>query len=142
MPGATVDISTGAAITFSSGFFAEVLNIDWSGISRESIDTTHFGTTQASAGEFGSRTFIPGDLSDPGELSVEMHFNPDDDVPIESVAETVTLTFDLVAGDTTPANWEGTGFMTSFDVGMPLEDKMTATAVIKFSGNITMTDAA
>jgi len=131
MAAAGTDVGTGSTITFSSGFFGEILSIGWSGISREAIETSHMGTT-------GGRTFIPGDLYDPGELSVELNFEATDDVttPIAAAAETVTVTFP--GSDT----WAASGFMTSFEITDPLEDKMTASATIKFSGDITVTDTA
>jgi hypothetical protein len=134
---ATVDVGTGASVTFSSGFFAEIANLDWSGITREAIETSHMGTAAPSAGEFGNKTFIPGDLSDPGSLDVELHFNPDTIPPIDGAAETVTLQFAASDGDTTGASWAGSGFLTDCGAAIPLEDKMTMSATIKFTGNIT-----
>ena len=50
---ASVAVGTGVAITFDTGFFAEITNIAWSGISRESIDTSHMATpTGASVEKF------------------------------------------------------------------------------------------
>lgn len=142
MPGTTVDVTTGSTIVFgTSGFTSEIMSFTWSGIAREPIDTSHLGTAAASSNEFGNRTFIPGRLIDPGEATLERHFDPDQDIPIGAVAETITITFPLVTGDTTAANWAGSGFATAFDVTGPLDEKMTATMTVKFSGNITMTDA-
>lgn len=125
---------TGSTITFSSGFFAEITSISHSGMSRESIGTSHMGTT-------GGRTFIPGDLYDPGELSVELNFDPTDDVtaPLTNAAETVTVTIPNSPTATTVTTWAASGFMTGFEYTDPLEDLMTASATIKFSGDITIT---
>jgi len=130
------NVSTGLTITFSSGFFAQITDVQWSGITRPAIKTSHMGTAAPAAGKFGNDTFIPGDLSDPGELQVEGHFNPDTLPPIDGAAETCTVS---IPGSATPATWAGSAFMTNFEVGMPLEDKMTFTATLKFSGNITRT---
>lgn len=120
------DIGTGTSITFASGFMAEILNVNHSGISREAVDDTHMGTTTA-------RSFQPSDLYDPGELSVELQFDETTKPPITNASETVTVTFP--SGTT----WAATGFMTGFEYTDPLEDKMTATATLKFSGDITVT---
>jgi len=127
------NVGTGSTITFSSGFFGEILSIGWSGINREAVETSHMGTT-------GGRTFIPGDLYDPGELSVELNFEATDDVttPITSAAETVTVTIPNSPTATTVSTWAASGFMTSFEVTDPMEDKMTASATIKFTGDITV----
>lgn len=119
------EISTGITITFDSGFHAQILNVDWSGMERAMIDTTHMGTTVA-------RTFKAVDLFDAGELSVELHFAAQVRPPIDNDAETCTLTF---PGGTT---WACTAAMSGFTFGAPLEDKMTATATLKFSGDFTI----
>ncbi len=124
------DLGTGVAATYNSSFFADALSISWGGISREPIETTNLGTTVA-------RTFVPGDLYDPGELSVEMQLAPAVSPPIitGAAAETVTLTYT----DSGAATWACSGFMTSFEVGVPLEERVTGTATIKYSGAVTIT---
>ena len=130
MASPAVQITTGATITFSSGFFAQILSMSWSGMgNRAVIDTAHLGTTTM-------RTKLFGTLADPGELEVELHLNPDTTVPVEAVAETCTVTFD------SGATWAGSAAMTNFSWSGELEDKMTATATIAFSGDITQTPAS
>ncbi len=122
------DIGTGTTLTFSSGFFAEITNLGWSGIERGAIDFTHFGTTNA-------REFKPTDLYDPGELAIEVHFDSATLPPHSSTAETVTVTF---PGGGTTNTWAAEGFLTSFGQGTPLEDKIVANATIKFTGAISV----
>lgn len=139
MAGKNVDVSTGITVVFgTSSFTAEIVDIAMGGVSRKSIDVSHMGTAAAGAAEFGNMPFIPGRLTDAGELSMELHFNPQTIPPIDLVEETVTITFPLVAGDSTPASYAFTGFFTGFDMGMPLDDKMTASATVKVSGNVTV----
>ena len=129
------DTGTGSTVTFgTSGWAGEILDINFDGFNREAIDTTHLGTTTA-------RTFMPSDLYDPGELTLEVQFDGDDGPPI-AAAETITITFPLKSGDTTAGNWAGSGFVTGFSFGLPLEGKQTGTMTIKFTGAITETDAA
>ena len=123
-----MDIGTGIAITFSTGFLAEILDVSPPGASRESIQTSHMGTTSA-------HTFTPADLVDWGELVVEMAFNPSTAIPIGGAAETITITFP----DSGTAVWTFTGFMTGFEPSAPLEDRMTATATIKVTGKVVVT---
>ena len=88
-----------------------------------------------------ARTFIPGNLADPGELVVEVNLDPDAD-PFDvmgGAAETVTLTFPNPA--TSGATWAASGFATAFEAGVPLEDKMTGRLTIKFTGDITTVNA-
>lgn len=141
MAGGAVDIGTGATIAFATGFFAQITDINWSGISRPAIDTSHMGISASGAGKFGEKTFMPGDLVDPGELTVEMHFNPITDPPIGDATETMTLTFPTFSGDSTGTTYACDGFFTDWEFSVPLEDKMVATATLKLSGNVTITDA-
>lgn len=143
MAGTTVDNAMGITAVFgTSSFTSELTDVDWSGITREAIETSHQGTAEAGAGKFGNKTYIPGDLSDPGELTMTIHFDPDQEPPIDQPAETITLTWPKASGDTTAATWAASGFITSFDIGAPLDDKSTATMTVKFSGNVTMVAAA
>lgn len=125
-------------ITFgTSAFTAELQSVAWSGYSRASIDTSHMGTTN------GLMTFIPSDLIDPGSLAMEISFDPDKTVPLAQtdVAETVTVTFPK-AGATTAAKWAASGFVTDFEFTDPMDDRMTASMTVKFSGAITFTASA
>ncbi len=125
------------SITFSSGFFAEILNIDWSGIKREALEVTNMSVTAAAGGTFGNKIFIPSLYIDPGELGLEINFNPDTLPPIGAAASAFTVT---LGGDTTPATWAGNAFLTEFSFKAPLEGKvMTATAKLKWTGAVTVT---
>lgn len=124
MPAVTPDLGHGAAITFSSGFMAKLLNIEVSGIEREAVETTVLDTS-------GGKTFIPADNYDPGELSVTLQFDTDASPPITGAAETVTITWpDL-------ETWACSGFLTSFRVTASNEEVMEAEATIKFTGSWT-----
>ncbi len=143
MPGAAVDVGHGTTLVFgTSGFTANIDSVTWDGIARTVVDTSHMGTTPAGANQFGNRTFIPGDLIDPGTLTLNVHFNPQTNPPIGAVPETITVTWPLVTGDSTPANWSASGFVSQFTLTDPVDDKMTAVLTVKLSGKVTMTDAA
>jgi hypothetical protein len=131
-----IDIGTSATVTFAtSGFTACIRDISVSGISREAVETTCMDTSNA-------RTFIPGDLYDPGEVSMEILFNPDTDLPLNGAAEVITITYPLGTGETSAATLAGTGFLTAVDWTVPLEDVMTASVTFKFTGELTFNDAA
>ena len=124
-----VDIGTGITIAFgTSAFVAEILDITGPGLARDSVETTHQGTTDA-------RTHAPVDLFDAGELSFDVHFNPDTDPPIDAAEEEITITWPSTA------TWVFQGFMTAYEPGAPLEDKMTGSVTIKVTGDITITPA-
>lgn len=142
MPGTTVDVGTGTTLTFgTSAYSAELLSIDWGGIERPAINVDHMGVAAAGAGEMANGLMIPGDITSPGEITATVHFNPENEPPVDAVAETITVTFPLAAGDSTPASFACSGFVSAVSIGVPLEEKMTLDLTITLSGNITLTSA-
>lgn len=73
--------------------------------SRDKIETSHLGTT-------GYKTFIPGDLDDPGEVTLEVQFDPTASLPSMADPETVTITYPKKVGTNTAASLAGSGFIT------------------------------
>lgn len=127
----------GTAVSVSDGTWTGIVNSLSVSLSRTSIDTTHAGTTTA-------RTFLVGDLYDPGELTMDLHFDSDVEPPITSAAATWTVTFPVPAtgGNTTAGTFACSGFMTDFELTVPTEDLQTATATVKLSGAYTWTDSS
>lgn len=137
MPNPT-DVGTGTSVVFAtSGFNAYITGVSGPGSSRESIETTHLGTT-------GGKTFIPGDLYDGGEVSLDVMFDPSLTIPMFAgqQPETITITFPVPSTLSAGATWSFAGFITDHSPTIPLEDKMTASITIKVTGNITQTPAA
>jgi len=131
--------AAGMTISFDSGFFANILSFSIDGISREAIETTHFGTAAPSAGNYGNKTYIPSDFSDAGSMTVEMQYDPDLDPPVDSAAETLTIEWPLAdSGESTNTDWQVSAFMTDFAITGELEGLILATATIKFAGEVTI----
>ena len=131
------DIGTGASLAYSSStFVARITEIQWSGISREHPETTHLGSTDA-------RAYLPGDLYDPGELSLSIQYEPGNEPPISAAQETITLTFpaNTAQGIDTAATLAVTASVSEFSFGVPLEDVITADVTFKCSGALTWTSA-
>lgn len=129
-------VATGISIVFAtSSFSAEMLDVGIGGISRESFDFGHHGTT-------GGRPFKPGKTYDPGELTLDILYDPNSQPPIEGAPEVITITFPVPEGDSSGAEHEITGFVTNFDIQGPFEDRLTASITIKLSGDWTFTDSA
>jgi len=124
------DIGDGATIAFTtSTFTGSWKTLQHTGVARASVDTTHLGTTTA-------KTYMPGDLYDPGEISGTLSYDPDDQPPYNGAAETITITF---PGGATMA---ATGFVTNFDEPSLENDvEMIASVTIKLTGSITWIDA-
>jgi hypothetical protein len=149
---ALVGHGTGTTLAATtSAWTSNLLEVAWSGIKRSSLKTSHMGTSAntsnpvgtsvSSTSSFGSETFIPGALTDPGSLKVKVQFNPDKLPPVDSAAETWTVTFPK-GSNTTGAKWAATAFVTDFDLSAGLDNVMEANMTIKVSGAVTFTPAA
>lgn len=122
------DVGTGCTITWGTSTFSpELLDLSQGDIARTVVDISDMGTT-------GARRKMAGDLYDAGELEVEILFDPDDVPPVTAAAETITITFPVPAGKTTGAKVAGTGFISNWRWGAPLEDRMTASFTITWDG--------
>lgn len=144
MGSATADVGTGATLTLTgtpqiAWAAIEILDMSFSGASRESIETTHLATAvNPNTASFSSRTYIGGRLSDPGELTVECNHNPDLKPPLDLDSNVIVVTYHGVAAP--GAVWTTAGHMTSYDVsGIGVDTKMTATAVFKLTGAVVIT---
>ncbi len=111
----------GTTITMA-GYSANILDLSWSS-SRDSIETSHMGTTTA-------KTFIPDDLYDLGEITLETEFLTTTLPPIGGAAETLTISMGGLGASNT---WEGSGFLTGFDISVPMGNRMTATMTWKMT---------
>jgi hypothetical protein len=123
----------GTAVTFSSGFCAEITDVKIGGLSREAVDVTNFSSTG------GFKEFIPSTLIDSGELEVELIYDTGTSPPIGGAAETVTITFPLKSGESTAGTLACSGFLTDSEEAVPIDDKMSQSVTIKFSGERTYT---
>ena len=126
------DIGTGAILTIDS-WSVNIISMSHSGIERESIPTSHLGTT-------GGRTFLEGDLYDPGELEVEYQVdteNPSTSAskpPYELVQATVTIKFPKKPNINNAAQVSALGFVTSVSpYTLELEGLVVGSLTIKFS---------
>lgn len=126
----------------TSSWSAELSSISWDGVTQASIDTSHFGLSAPAATNFGGRTFIPGDLADPGELTFSGNFNPNDPLPfLDGTTELVTVGWPTTGGTVDPT-WAGQGFATSFSMEGEDNGKMSFTISFKMTGEITVTEGA
>jgi hypothetical protein len=133
-PSARIGLGTTLEMLTSGAEFEKV-KIDWDGMTRTSHETTHLGTVRAGTGNHGSRTFIPGKVTDPGTLKVEAHFNPDEISLIEAAAEQFRITLPLETGQLSAAKWEGSGFVVNVGGMSFVADGIVAqTFEIKCSG--------
>lgn len=126
------DQGIGVALAHDSGFYTSVItSLNWSGIERAEIDTTHFGTT-------GAKTNEPAELYDPGSIDIEGFAAPGTTPAIIAgdAAETATVTWT----DAGAATWAASGWMQSFSLDASEgEERVKFNATIRLSGVITIT---
>ena len=132
----TPGLGLGTTLTFlTTGVSLQVRKISDSGPSREAKDTSHLGTTEASAGEYANRTYIPGKLKDPGELTLEVFYDSDVQLEmIEDAAETVRITYPLGDGESTASKDEGSAFVTNVSYDIDPDEVSVASITLKKSG--------
>lgn len=124
---------TGASITFgTTGVTLLATSIQSQGISWSSIETTNLATTNA-------KTFVRGDLYDPGTITVNFQTEPSsmDTLMGCAASETITITYP----DTGAATEAATGFIMSIDPGTSEVDSLiTGSLTAKRTGVVTFTD--
>ena len=87
----------------------------------EKIDTTCLDTVD-------NMTSIPGDVGDPGQITLVAVFDPTITPPDKGDLDTITVTFPIPADGTTAATLSGTGFFT--EVGYP---QMTVNGLLEMN---------
>jgi len=122
-------IGHGTTITWGSGLYANILDFDWSGISRAAIDSTHMGSGDV-------KTFLTGGTYDPGTLSATLQFNTTAtsaghaiDALMTSAAEAVTMDFGTAA-------YTVSAFITDTGISAGDEDVITQAVTLKFTGAV------
>lgn len=111
---------------------AEVNSISGPNISVETFDTTSLDTTG------GYRTFAASFI-DGGEVSLEMNFTLDgyDDL-LAVLNARAARNYQIVLSDTGATTFEFSAICDGLGLAVPNDDKVTATANFKISGEVTI----
>ena len=125
-------ISKGVTLKLGSTAIGQVISIAGPNQSVETADVTELGD--------GWRSYL-GTISDAGEVSCTVHFDPDlssqNDVYALLDSRAVS-SFVLTFTDATPATFTFSGILTAFNVeSMEVGGVITASLTIKVSSNIT-----
>jgi len=115
------------SITFSSSNLTlHLLSLGGPGATREAIDISTMDTTT------GYREFIPADLKDGGEVSIDFAFasSVSPATALASTGEVIAIKWGTSTGD----YWSFKGFMLSYEPGAQMDDRMTGSATIKVAG--------
>jgi hypothetical protein len=122
----------GCTLTFgtTTSYAPKKRSINGPGLSREALNSSHLATTG------GYETYIPNDLVEGGEVSMEVFWDALDTYPpISAAAETITIT----NNDSGAATEAFSGFITGFEKSSELGALQMATVTIKVAGAVTFT---
>ena len=104
-----IDTGHGGTIAFSAGIAAFAVPFRKIGAVEhviEKVESTNLANT-------ATKSYLPGDVIDPGEFEVEYAFDAEDDLAVMETVGTVTITAPLGTGQATAANLAGSGFIMS-----------------------------
>lgn len=141
MPTVAADEGRGATLTLGTNTWetaALITSITPDAVTRAALETTHLGTTTA-------RSFIPEDLVDNGGFTIEFLANGADTnaiLPVLQAAETVTITYAVMTGNTTGQIITGSGFCTEYNPpSASVGELLKGSAKFKWASTITFTAA-
>lgn len=131
------DVGTGTSVAFgTSAYSANLEDLSWGGLERPKVATTHLGTTTMG-------TSMPGDIVEPGSVTLIVQYDPDTQPPIEGAAETITITYPVPTGHSNGATHAFTGYVTKFTPpDAKVDTLMLATIELAISGDVSFTDAS
>lgn len=105
-------------------------------INGPSLSTTAIDTTDLDA---AAKTFLPGPY-DPGEITVELHFEADDVNHAQILADIQAGTesvWHVIFTDGGVADWNGNAFVTGWTPGAAVDGVATGSLTLKMSGAVT-----
>lgn len=129
-----VDIGQGTYVSFGTALHTatgyKITGVNHGGISRAVADATHMTSS--------AKEFVASAIYDPGELSVEVLFDPaiKPTSDLANVATNQTVNVYWAAGGSTTQLWSALGYATGFEAGAQMEDMMSGTLTIKLSGTL------
>lgn len=131
---AATDVGTGTSITFQTGFFGEIADINFGGSELPVIDAPHMG-------QGTTKKKIVGRSQDLATMVVDVNMNTDEDLTalLNAAAESITITYPIPAGGSVAGTWAFTGKAVKWSAAVPVEDKMMCTLEIQPLSAITFT---
>lgn len=129
-----IDIGQGTYVGFGTALHTatgyKITGVNHGGITRAVADATHMLSS--------AKEFVASSIYDPGELSVEVLFDPSVK-PVSDLANVATnqaVNVYWANGGTAVTLWSAFGYMTQFEAGAQMEEMMSGTVTIKLSGTL------
>jgi hypothetical protein len=104
-----IDTGHGGSIAFSAGIAAFAAPFRKIGAVEQAIEKVE----ETDLANTATKSYLPGDVPDPGEFECEYAFDATMDHPVLLTQGTITITAPLATGQATAANLAGTGFIMS-----------------------------
>jgi hypothetical protein len=129
-----IDIGQGTFVGFGTALHTatgyKITGVNHGGIARPVADATHMTSS--------AKEFVASAIYDPGELSVEVLFDPGvkPTADMANVATNQVVNVYWANGGTTTTLWSAFGYATGFEAGAQMEDMMSGTLTIKLSGTL------
>jgi uncharacterized membrane protein len=121
-------VGFGTALHTATGY--KITGVNHGGITRAVADATHMLSS--------AKEFVASSVYDPGELSVEVLFDPAirPTADLANVATNQVVNVYWASGGTATTLWSAFGYMTQFEAGAQMEEMMSGTVTIKLSGTL------
>lgn len=137
--GVSLKVGATTAATEATVVLGGLTNIPPPPFSRDSVDVTNQSSPDM------TKEYIPG-LIDPGEISMELNWEPGnatDVVLLAMLGENAPRVFEQAYSQVTPARiCTFNAFLTNYEPGVPIDDRMTASVTFRVTGKPVWTDAA
>lgn len=124
-----------------AGFTGEIIEqITGLGAERGDFDVTHMDVPPLEPGQFANALKIPSEIARIPDMTYMVHFDEASSIPpIGGDPETIEIRFRRRKTDLTAAKMEGTGWLKSFSITLPVEGKATMQIVVSWTGNMVFT---
>ena len=120
-----VDLGHGTTMTFgTSGWSVNIVDVGDIGWERETIDSTHLGTSDW-------KTYLFSRLRDGGSPTMTVQHDPSNLPPTSTTAETITITL----YDTNTIVFSGA--LSAYKISVASETMTTAQVTLKVTGSVT-----
>jgi len=119
-----LDTGLGTTLTAVPGSWTgNLVDVDLHTSTIPTVDASHLGTTTY-------REKLVGDLAEPGQVTIRLHFQGTTAAPTIGTTGTLTITDPVASGESTAANWSGTAIITSVGHGVRQIDQLKTLEVV------------
>lgn len=145
----TTSLAEAITVGFAtSSFVFNLLDVNpFDGVTRESVDISHQGTANVSAGEWSNVEKLFSTMVDGGTCSITGFVDTEmaDTIgvpPLENTSEVVTITMPLATGAVTPATIIGTAGIVNVTMTGTYKQAMVYAITLDWSGVVNSTAAS